>query len=550
MADFTTRLDVEDKKFDDKIRKAKRELELFKATGNAVASSLKTFAVAVVGADTALGVFDKYVNSTRDSQLEWKSTIEGARTSVDMFFAAIKTGDWSAFENGILNAIGLAKDYIKQLELAKQAGAMGKTKAERLEGERNNYEYLITSDNTTKDEKQQAYEKYVELSEAEIKERTETNTYLFNSLQNALKLQNIQSIKNVQDFQKAIDLYLDPKTNEYKALEEYKKKIDNLRSQKSKATKLSADRMTFEVDVEELKRIDAEINKLNNENFNEMRRFQNMFKGEIGETYKQALDQFNENVDKIGTIKKDIDDAKTDLSKALSETTNNSSSTKKTVIPSGSIAELEKKIQETKGKLNLEVDPQSQTELLYKLKSLESRLWKLKFKIEFPDTPIEELEKSLKQNNFSLASVASVPDFKSLKLNKIADSNNNKAKEGIDINEQYVNSINAVSNALGALSQVQDANAASMLSWAGSVMTATALAIQEIKKLIAAKTAEGAAAAGAEAAKTPFVGWLLVGGAIATALAAFASIPSFNDGGIFQSPFTTGDKNLARLNGR
>ena len=63
-------------------------------------------------------------------------------------------------------------------------------------------------------------------------------------------------------------------------------------------------------------------------------------------------------------------------------------------------------------------------------------------------------------------------------------------------------------------------------------MTASGMAIESIQKVVAAKTAEGAASAGAEAAKTPFIGWLLVGGAIASALAAFASIPSFAEGGV------------------
>ena len=46
MAELVTRLKLEDKQFNDNIRKSKRELEQFKAMGNAVASSLKTFTIA------------------------------------------------------------------------------------------------------------------------------------------------------------------------------------------------------------------------------------------------------------------------------------------------------------------------------------------------------------------------------------------------------------------------------------------------------------------------------------------------------------------------
>lgn len=66
---------------------------------------------------------------------------------------------------------------------------------------------------------------------------------------------------------------------------------------------------------------------------------------------------------------------------------------------------------------------------------------------------------------------------------------------------------------------------------------------------VAASTAEGAAKAGSSAAGLPFP-WNLVaiGGAIAAAIAAFAIIPKFANGGIFSGP-TTGDRNLARVNG-
>ena len=73
--------------------------------------------------------------------------------------------------------------------------------------------------------------------------------------------------------------------------------------------------------------------------------------------------------------------------------------------------------------------------------------------------------------------------------------------------------------------------------------------VNSIRELIPAKTAEAAASAGAETAKAGPLGWLATAGAIATIIAAFASIPKFADGGIVSSPFTSGDKVLARVNG-
>jgi hypothetical protein len=125
----------------------------------------------------------------------------------------------------------------------------------------------------------------------------------------------------------------------------------------------------------------------------------------------------------------------------------------------------------------------------------------------------------------SLASLASMPDMSKIQPIPI----NKEAVRNVD---DYVDSINALSNVMTALNTQTVEGAAGWLSWAGSLMTASAMAVDSIRQVVAAKTAEGAASAGAEAAKTPFVGWLLVGGAVMSALAAFAAIPSFAEGGV------------------
>lgn len=77
----------------------------------------------------------------------------------------------------------------------------------------------------------------------------------------------------------------------------------------------------------------------------------------------------------------------------------------------------------------------------------------------------------------------------------------------------------------------------------------TASTVANAGTKVAAKTAEGAASAGASAASLPFP-WNIVaiGSAIAAALAAFAMIPRFENGGIVGGNSPKGDKILARLN--
>jgi hypothetical protein len=132
---------------------------------------------------------------------------------------------------------------------------------------------------------------------------------------------------------------------------------------------------------------------------------------------------------------------------------------------------------------------------------------------------------ALSQQRINLSSLASIPEMGKIQPIQIT-------KQTVDLTNDYVNSINALSNVMTALNTQTVEGAAGWLSWAGSLATASAMAVDSIRQVVAAKTAEGAASAGAEAAKTPFIGWLLVGGAVLSALAAFASIPSFAEGGV------------------
>lgn len=132
---------------------------------------------------------------------------------------------------------------------------------------------------------------------------------------------------------------------------------------------------------------------------------------------------------------------------------------------------------------------------------------------------------ALSQQRISLSSLATIPAIDKIKPLPIT-------KESVNTVDDYVNSINALSNVLTALNTQTVEGAAGWLSWAGSLMSASAMAVQAIEKVVAAKSAETVVNSAASAAQNPFVGWLLVGGAVASALAALTQIPSFAEGGV------------------
>lgn len=544
MADLVTRLKLDDKQFNDNIRKSKRELEQFKAMGNAVASSLKTFTIALVGVQTAADTFNKLIRSSQGISDEYDKVMRAATTTVDEFFTALSTGDFTTFQMGLSGIITKAKEAQAALD--------------KLGNATMSYSYFDTkysaeleeAINKAKDLKlsQAERDKAKETAQLIIGKQEEITKELQKSINNALSsvmtegnLLDASSVGKV-DLEDVLLLDITAKGEDNKAkltklYDEYKKiAVQKEKEFTTRSAKISADGAITYVDTVDTKAYLAAMQPINNQ-------------------YKQAI-LYNEILVKKGddwlqnTIKmaQQLDSSNKKLTEMKNKTLeisnkdfNNIKVNIKPEIPKESLADIENQIQETKAKLKLAVDNNSRNVLYTQLKALEEKKRVIEFQYKYPNAP------AFNNTTPSLTKVASIEDLKNIKLPKIE---NPIQQKDIKTNNDYVESLNAIANVFGAMSTATNENAAAWLGWAGQVMTAVGMAIPQIQTLIAAKTAEGAASAGAEAAKTPLVGWLLVGGAIAAALAAFASIPSFNDGGIFQSPFTTGDKNLARLNGR
>ena len=543
MADLVTRLKLDDKQFNDNIRKSKRELEQFKSMGNAVASSLKTFTIALVGVQTAADTFNKLIRSSQGISDEYDKVMRAATTTVDEFFTALSTGDFTTFQMGLSGIITKAKEAQAALD--------------KLGNATMSYSYFDTkysaeleeAINKAKDLKlsQAERDKAKETAQLIIGKQEEITKELQKSINNALSsvmtegnLLDASSVGKV-DLEDVLLLDITAKGEDNKAklaklYDEYKKiAVQKEKEFTTRSAKISADGAITYVDTVDTKAYLAAMQPINNQ-------------------YKQAI-LYNEILVKKGddwlqnTIKmaQQLDSSNKKLTEMKNKTLeisnkdfNNIKVNIKPEIPKESIADIEQQIQETKAKLKLAVDNNSRNVLYTQLKALEEKKRVIEFQYKYPNAP------ALNDIKPSFTKVSSIEDLKNIKLPKIE---NPIQQKDIKTNNDYVESLNAIANVFGAMSTATNENAAAWLSWAGQVMTAVGMAIPQIQTLVAAKTAEGAASAGAEAAKTPLVGWLLVGGAIAAALAAFASIPSFNDGGIFQSPFTTGDKNLARLNG-
>ena len=548
MAELVTRLKLDDKQFNDNIRKSKQQIQQFQASAKAVGTALKTFAVALIGIETAAQAFNKVIRGSQGISDEYDKVMRAATTTVDNFFASLTTGDFSVFDRGISNIIAKAREAQAALD---QLG--NTTMSYNYFNAKNQASFqdalARARDESLSQAERDAARKELEAIIADQKEITDT--YKFRTIdamkkmiaeRNGLNPNDIDFIQIEDVFRIDASMMSDTiKADLNASYQEYLKIKEQVRKKYETKTVTDVDMFGNIITKKEIGNVaafNAEMQKLNI-------------------TYSDAMvydtlllkygDKRLQDLMNMGTAASNAERNLASMEKSFIRINNtaikggNSKTTStvsvKAEFEPGSLGYLEQQIKDLKLKFQYATDINSRNKIQKEIDELtkQKRYIELEYKLTQP----------LQQSKVSFSDMASKPD-----LSKLPKIENPIKQDDINLNNQYVESLNAISNVFGAMSTATNENAAAWLSWAGQVMTAVAMAIPQIQTLIAAKTAEGAASAGAEAAKTPLVGWLLVGGAIAAALAAFASIPAFADGGIFQSPFTSGDKNLARLNGR
>ena len=89
---------------------------------------------------------------------------------------------------------------------------IGETKADRLEAERNNIEYLITKKGISNGERTDAYNEYMKLSRDEILERESKSKYFWSQFQEVLKSKGVTGIESAEQARQLYETLLDPST--------------------------------------------------------------------------------------------------------------------------------------------------------------------------------------------------------------------------------------------------------------------------------------------------------------------------------------------------
>lgn len=546
MADLVTKLKLDDKDFNNKIEKSKKELNNFQQVQGALTSVLGKFAAGIGVAGGAMEAFNKMMENSVNFSDTMNKHIDGVKGTVDEFFYSLGTGDFSAFYagiDGIIKRAANAEQALRNLQRASMSYSYL-----RSENRRNIATAKVTANNTELSGTQReacfsSWEKALSKMEGEAnkysqkaiaavqKQVAKGNTLIAETItkreiEQVIKL-NLdddevkQTYKNAYNHVERLIEDINSKYNVKQAGTNNKSINDSLAKQKENEIKAVQNKYRTVVIANEM------LNKMSTEEF---------------QSVVNMLNESNDIIEELGGQREEYNNTYKSFKEELKKAATANTSTKvnvKPVIPSNSLADIQQQINKLQASIQLAVDPATRANLYKEIETLESTKRTIEFEYKFPDRP----------TNLDANPVGSITTSTDISNIKLPTFSNIIDKKDVDLNYSYADSLNAIASVMGSVSNMTNEGAAAWITWGANVVTAIASALPSISTLVAAKTAEAGANAAASATAIPLVGWLMAGAAVASVLAAVATLPKFEEGGIFQSPLKSGDLNLARLNG-
>nr|DAT88685.1 MAG TPA: hypothetical protein [Caudoviricetes sp.] len=545
MADLVTRLILDNKQYNDNIAKSKQQTQDFENISTKITSTIGKFAVAIGAAHTATDAFNQIIHSSQGIGDAFDTTLGACKMSVDAFFQSLTTGNWNAFNDGILSTISNMKEYLIWRDKIGDAKLSMGYNTKVFEREYSRLEGVIDNETLGKDVREKAYNDLKSLINNFNRDVTDTQRGTEEMLIKSLSARFGRKDFTLSD----IDRYIAISNNDFstrkekQALTEYQNNLKefekNINAIQGRINSTRGD--TNEFTGETKKQMREKLIELQNQqaayiNQNAELEKQNILYNDNDKAREQMIKDYEYAVElqqrAYDYQTRSLEKQNTILSLSAN-TSNNSTKVKAEVeIPKGSVAELDKLIAEAKKKYSNAVSDAARTEALKLIEELEQKKVVLNITAKFNSRDLKDLElPALKSSDF---------DTSKLKLKPIFTKND------VNLNQDYASSINDVAsafstmgNTMSTISSLTQDGADSWFNYSISLMSAVANAIPAITALTTAKKAEAnanleAAATGAASsvASIPFVGWAMAISAVAAIIAAATNIPKLKDGGV------------------
>ena len=611
MSDIVTRLLLKTNDFDANLEKSKKGVNNFQGGISNMAKTAGAGIVKFAGTiGVAMGAYEglmKVINSSQTTGDAYVKMMDQAKASVDSFFSSIALGNFDGFLSNLQNVIDKAGDLSVALDNLGTKTLFNKAEVDDLNTkyqlELNKAKARNISDEERNKHLAKAKEYLIQMATLQQSLATANTDTSYTALQAEIAKMGFN--KNVSremwdylikdskrsDIEKTSTAHKD-------RLFEYNKRIES-----SKVRDPYTEQV---IDSDETKKIRAELKRYKESRFGLYGELNRLFI-EAADDEESAIAQAlkmraTANSLKVAVSNKELEVANADAKINGSYNKRNgggSGSDTKIEPEKDSIAWYDAEISKLNKKLIATTDEQAKTTIKTTINEFEAK--KIKLQVETSGNSIEAINIQLADLNKKLISVTdmqarstiqtTINEFEQKKINLkfVVDQEAFKIKNGgmkdgalsvpiaptydkvpthgkggknfklpkfespikkkdIDINEEYTKSLYAVGSIMSSLSGITNESTAAYLQWGAGVVSSIAQAIPAIRDLITAKQTEAVINGVTSATETPVVGWLLAGAAVASVIAARASIPKFATGGIVPGTSFTGDKVPALLN--
>lgn len=516
MADIITKLLLNDKDYSSKLDKAKKSTKdyksemdnLGKSIGGGITKAFGSFAAAVGVAGGVVEAFNKTIKSSQTAADAWDKVIRAAKNSVDTFFTALSTGDFSGFLGG-LNTI---------IERAKQASIA----LDALGNAQMSYGYFTTANQadfseamTVMRDQNASYGdrmKAKETADAILGDQQELVTVLHQKITNA-----VQSVLGESN-------YLTTGQIERADLNKILR-LDITQSGDDEKARLEAEYQQYLNEIKAIPKPQSRQQYVGGTQYG-----QAMYVN-VGPK-KEEVDAYNAQLTAVADKYKDAVLYNTVLVKMTNEQLQNLiQMTNQMDSADKLLADWQKQLNKVKIEAP-EVEP-IETDIIVK-------------DVKMP--PMQPIGITVPQVS------ANIPDKISLPATEVSDVNNELIQTA-EISADAAAEVNALASAMSSLGEIVSGDAENWLTWGANVVSAVANAIPAFEAAAIASrskaTADSASAVagGASAvANIPYAGPALAVAAALSIAAAIASAPQFATGGVVPGVSFSGDNVLARVN--
>ena len=530
MADLVTRLLLNSSQFDNNIRQSTQQVQQFQQVGRNITATIGRFAGVLGVAYGATELLQKGLNSNAALQDKYNSLMRTGSTVTEQFFSSIYSGDWTVFNNGILNAIKNAKDYVDTYRKLQKTLQVNSIRYEQTDAKKNQLESIIEDDSLAPEVRkkaQQELDKLLIMGIADIREMTDTVTKGLEKM--ITKTVGEGKYMNTGNAQKLVlDVY-DENSDVRKELEKYRAARD------AANTGQSLYQMTGKGSYQDWSNQVKQYNtytKEARERNDELIRLADSLNEEVFNSFTDLFDKLNDLNDKAGTWEKDRAGARDEIAGIKTSTSVKTSE----VIPVGTIVELQKKIGNLRKSYESAADEGSRVGFMKAINEAETQLKMMQLRAT--GTPLlvgGDISKPVGKNV--------TDDLKSgsIQIKPVSTG-------AIELNNDYADSLSNIATVMGSITNITNEGAGAWLSYGANIVNSVAAAIPALTSLTTALTAKAAAESAGSAAAVPVVGWINAIAAITAITAAMASIPKFANGGIIAGNSTIGDYNIARVN--